>query len=168
MAAPRPAHWLRAATRPLSRHVAPCALGCVQPARTPSRPPRASCRRNAPASPIAPRHPCAAFCAASLPTPRIPRQSAGGSNPSPPTVYQRPNHEAGTSSRAGNPAHQVGVITLFEDVVIESGVERLVQPSGASCRLVPSSSDWVRYDRIEPRCSCPTRLRTSMRERPRT
>jgi hypothetical protein len=32
---------------------------------------------------------CAAFCAASPQTPRNPRQSAGGSNPSPPTVKNR-------------------------------------------------------------------------------
>ncbi len=44
---------------------------------------------SAPASPTAPLHPCAAFCAASLPTPRNPRQSSGGSNPSPPTHPQR-------------------------------------------------------------------------------
>jgi hypothetical protein len=159
----------------------------LAPRRQPPEPPRCPvCPRSRPARPnptsasprpVPPQHarladraqpPCAAFCAAWLPTPRNPRRIAGGSNPSPPTVYQRPNHEARTSSRAGNPALLVGVITLFEDFVIESGVERLVPPSGASCHLVPSSSDWVRYDRIEPRCSCPTRLRVRMRLRPRT
>jgi hypothetical protein len=61
-----------------------------RPARpNPNRPPRAPCRRSAPASPIAPRHPCAAFCAASPLTPRNPRQSAGDSNPSPPTLKNR-------------------------------------------------------------------------------
>jgi hypothetical protein len=52
----------------------------------PTQASRALCRPSAPASPTAPRHPCAAFCAASHPTPRNPRQSAGSSNPSPPTT----------------------------------------------------------------------------------
>ena len=92
VSAPRPARWPRAA-RPVRRHVAPCALGRARPAQRPSCRPSASwlpqrarlANRANSAQP-----PCAAFCAASPPTPRNPRQSAGGSNPSPPTALNSP------------------------------------------------------------------------------
>ena len=58
------AHPLAPRHRPGKPLVAPCALGRAQPARRPSRRPRAPWPPCAPASPLAPPAPCAAFCAA--------------------------------------------------------------------------------------------------------